>query len=387
MDKLNVFYFCSSLNPRLDYWLLEQLSDSSDINLILIDVYELLCPPLSNHEAQSSMLYEYDISIRSYDRLYDFLETIGKGDIAFAGTGGGVHQIIRRYLTEKCVFVICDTTFGLPFIGNNRKKEYSSSFRKIRSRSNLRFLKKKIAQFIGYKRSSMNSIDERKKYLYLLTSGRKSHLSFKFVSDCKNRLSFYHRSVISNSKTKINEGSFALFIDQAIPFHRDNVRKGYNYDEHLDSYYKSLKSFLHTIEDKYSCKVIVSLHPRHSKQSKQYFKGFICYEGETSSLIRDSQFVIVHFSTCIYDAVYRRKPIVFFENELIRMHHDYDFMKYISSLLCCNIVSSVDDCIIDINEDAYDSFIEDYVIQKPTDANKDLTSLLISEFGNDKKVS
>lgn len=116
-------------------------------------------------------------------------------------------------------------------------------------------------------------------------------------------------------KTLSNEnhlvgGKYWVFIDEYLPYHPD-LKEQTNIKVDPDLYYLELRRFFHHIEEKYKVKVVVASHPRgdYSKHPEAY-KGFQVFRYVTNDLIKDSEVVLSHFSTCDSYVTLYHKPII-----------------------------------------------------------------------------
>ncbi len=391
MLTMKIYYFCNSVTPSIDYWMLNEFKQKN-IPVILVDISDVFIPHLK-HMDEKNEKCDFDYVLSEPSELIDFCHTIDKRDVAFVPTIAGLMKEVRYVLTSNDVKVVCDTSFGLPLVERNaahvkkknkvkklallvKDKGFLSSMAKL-IKIRIERLKRKVLvkkNDEGTRARNINRNRKLRENLHLIVSGRKSHYGFRIVNNALNHIKIGHPSVKLESATKENT-KYIVFIDQAIPFHRDAKRKGYDYEEYADAYYKDVVGFLDRVKECHpDCEVVVALHPR-SEHNNANYGDIRCIKGETMSLILKSKFVITHYSTAIFTAVYHRKPIIFLRTPLIDIHHDSIYLDEFSKLTGANILREDSEVPSDINvnKDRYESFIEDFIFQ--SDARDDINSI------------
>ncbi|GAL37536.1 hypothetical protein JCM19240_683 [Vibrio maritimus] len=398
-----IYYFSSSLSPLNDYWILKELL-ANNIEVKVINIYDLINDSSKDIAVKNAQVEYYRVC-RSSNELESVLASIVKGNIAFAPTGGGVSQEIRYKLAEKGVSVVCDTTFSLPIVplstDMSNNAHYSNPIQKVLRvfqtkgavgfiRHCVDFIKSRLPVRISVKINKRRTINLNKirENTYLVTSGAKNHLAYRLISDAYNQIKIGHFSTVCRESKlrRVVDGSYWVFIDQALPFHRDSKRVGINYEHFADDYYHSLVSYFNYIEESTNKKVVVALHPRTEETYAEYFTGYDTFKGLTEELIEYSEGIISHFSTCIYSAVYLKKPVIIVTNRLMDMHHDVRRMHDFSQRLKIPIID-IDkqypldfESHIDVDKVAYQRFTENYI--KQSDAKDDTAvNILREKFG------
>jgi hypothetical protein len=166
-----------------------------------------------------------------------------------------------------------------------------------------------------------------RKLLFLKTA------DFHILGGSKNR-ELYIRLALTNKNTRITHlhsldyeafldvyndndrqvnGKYWVFIDEYLPFHPDAQHPDFKNEPILDPklYYQELRDFFHFIEDSLHVRVIIASHPRgdYGKHPEAY-EGFSVFRFLTNKLIKDSEVVLSHFSTCEGYAALFQKPII-----------------------------------------------------------------------------
>lgn len=385
----DVYYFSSSLSPLNDYWILKELLENN-ISVKVIDIYGLINDESKDIAVENTQVEFFKVCASVFE-LDDVLVSIGFGQIVFAPAGGGISEKIRNDLTVKGVSVVCDTTYSLPIVSLSMKmgdnEHYNNPVLNVLrvfrtkgiggfTRHCLDFMRAKFPFALTIEKKTSND-EKRRENTYLVTSGAKNHLAYPLVRDAYNQIKVGHFSVICR-ETKLKRvvsDDYWVFIDQAIPFHRDAKRVGVNYEPFADGYYQSLINFFKFVEESTNKKVIIALHPRTAESYASHFTGFDTYKGVTEELIEYSDGIISHFSTCIYSAVYLKKPVVLITNELMNMHHDvrrmYDFSERLNkSVIDIDKQTPYEfESHADVDVIAYRHFEENYI--KQSDAKDD----------------
>lgn len=396
---MNIYYFCSSATPSVDYWILAALKQK-DVDVTTVDLKELLIPNLLSIEEHIEE-YPYDFCFDNIDDLIEFCDNkISENDIVFMPTYKKYLHEIRERLARKNVKIVCDTSFGLPAV--NRVKEVNSKLRKfhtyreingftntVKAIINVRvdrfkiklrnlFSTKKVD--LSYKKETLRKLKEN---TYIIVSGEKSHFSFQSVNGAMNHIKIPHSSIAAHlNESNYSNDRYIVFVDQAIPYHRDVKRRGYDYVSYAKRYYEEVRNFLIQVQEDFPDKeVVVALHPRSAHANANYGK-VKCIKGITDQLIKESYFIVTHFSTSIYSAIYFRKPIVFLTTELIDIHYDNIYMHTFHDLIGGQLLSSKDKVDADIKIDCrrYQEFQESYILQSDTNTSIKAVDIIVKKL-------
>ena len=146
----------------------------------------------------------------------------------------------------------------------------------------------------------------------------------------------YEECLINNNPNRFNY-KYAVFVDQFLPFHTDNLDAGIKIEPSI--YYERLNAFFDYVEDRYNLKIVVAAHPRSNYEDyDDCFKGRAVIKNDTCTLIKYSEFVIYHFSNSLgYLAIYK-KPVIVISTEEVYYH----FGESIDSVCDCLGVKRVD---------------------------------------------
>lgn len=147
---------------------------------------------------------------------------------------------------------------------------------------------------------------------------------FKKVRLCGNKcpVVFFHSSnyeecLLNKDKERIIRDKYCVFVDQFLPYHSDLIAKGIKIDP--KQYYSRLNALFAVIEKEYNIKVVVAAHPKADyKLHSECFPNNSVYYNQTCRLIKDSEFVIYHFSDSLsYVAVYKKPVLVAADQEVL----------------------------------------------------------------------
>lgn len=174
-------------------------------------------------------------------------------------------------------------------------------------------------------------------------------------------------------------GKYCVFLDQYVPYHPDNISAGIIVNP--EKYYRELEAFFQFIEEKYSVKVVIAVHPRAdyakhpdvlSKYQKIRFK--------TAELVRDSEFVIAHYSNSVSMAAIFEKPMILITtDDLNKYQVSVSAQKQIAELFGCSIYDISENIYenglpekIEIDTGKYEKFVYEYMCTQKGVLNKNV---------------
>lgn len=180
----------------------------------------------------------------------------------------------------------------------------------------------------------------------------------------------YEDCLMNLDKSRLLEKRYCVFIDQFLPYHPDLIADGF----HLNAanYYKKMNYFFDIVEKLYNLEVVIAAHPRANYDL--YLNAFgkrKILKNQTCRLIKDSEFVLCHFSNSLgYVAVFNKPVIVVTTNDINCKFHDS--IDIICSLLGTtetnidnlnkndNLKELLDKKLI-VNKSIYDEYIKKYM--------------------------
>jgi len=170
-----------------------------------------------------------------------------------------------------------------------------------------------------------------------------------------------------NSLKTLNK-QYAVFLDQAVPFHNDNIRM--NMFIEPKKYYSSLENFFNFLKKKYQIETIVCAHPRSNNELTKYIKNYLVVKNQTIKYVENSSFVISHCSLAINFAVMYNKPILFIYNEVLKQNRAADHIEEITAIsnifgkkpINIDAIHNLDlKKEIEINKLKYEKYFKDYI--------------------------
>jgi len=110
----------------------------------------------------------------------------------------------------------------------------------------------------------------------------------------------------------VPKGAYAVFLDQAGPFHPDAIFVDKPAAVPAEDYYPELVSFFERVEQELGLQVVVAAHPRsYYDRLPDYFKGRRVIRDKTLQLVKNAELVMMHDSTAINFVVLHHRPAVF----------------------------------------------------------------------------
>lgn len=171
-----------------------------------------------------------------------------------------------------------------------------------------------------------------------------------------------------------NDYSFAVFLDEYVPFHPDYLLLGYAPFSRPEEYYPSLCRFFTYLENKLGIKIVIAAHPRSDyDKHPDYFEGRQVIKGKTIELIKNSQFVVAHSTTSVNMAVLFQKSIIFISTNSLSISPQGPLIDIMARTLgkrvinidnACEIIAEND---LTINEEVYKKYKNDYIKREGSD--------------------
>lgn len=188
----------------------------------------------------------------------------------------------------------------------------------------------------------------------------------------------YQLTLLTKDDNNLSNRRYIVFLDQYLPFHPDNIMRGFNYD--ADDYYKRMNSLFERIEKNFSCEVIIAGHPavvNRKKYSEFYNNRKVEYDC-TLNLIRGSIATIAHFSTAIsFSVIYDKKIVFVFTEDMKRKSP----VQYSTGRTMCEMLDSSFIYLSDnedynlppdlsINQFAYEDYKKKFLVNKKTNKRR-----------------
>jgi hypothetical protein len=157
----------------------------------------------------------------------------------------------------------------------------------------------------------------------------------------------------TDSRPRLVEGRYAVFLDSNLPYHSDLTFCGYTRLE-PHRYFRALNRFFGLLEQSYGVRIAIAAHPRASYDEAS-FEGRPLIRMSTAVLVRDAEFVLSHTSTSMSYAVLNNKPLLFLYTADMATHYENSFvreMRCFADVLrapICNVDEITDGAAVDVH--------------------------------------
>mgnify|MGYP000271146221 CR=1 FL=1 len=357
---INDFYIEDALlhNYNIEYWDLS--------HLIFPDIF---------YKEKSNLSYEF--IFKNLDQVKSRLKYLDIDKSLF------ILNFTYRFNVVKIFFLLtqynCKTGYfargALPTIKSNNLE---FSLRLISFMSNPKkmfyFLKNKLAQIIV-------KTGLVKPYTIVFNAGFRGTdtIGYNFINKTSSNfvnINYFDFDDFLSTKLSLRfiAEKYCVFHDEYLPLHPDFSMLGIK-TVNSDLYYIELNNFFDLIERKFKVKVVIAAHPKAEKyKTSDMFNNRQVFFGKISSLIKFSEFSILHGSSSVSYSILNVKPCVFITlnsikinmptyNRIIRSFADILGQPYIN----INTVSSSDLLIIPVNTIKYDSYKYNYLTSKESE--------------------
>ena len=189
-------------------------------------------------------------------------------------------------------------------------------------------------------KKTFDSLVKNKKKIpdFLILSGKKSLVDKRYPTGRKTTLikahSYdYDRFIETLNHDGNNLGEYAVFLDQYLPHHPDNLDPNKQPDCNIDDYYPPINDFFQNIEVILELKIIIAAHPRSNYEAiGNPFNGRRIIFGKTQSLVKNSKLVFTHFSTSLSFAILYKKPVIFLTHKKLSSYKKMQIKTMASSI-------------------------------------------------------
>lgn len=128
----------------------------------------------------------------------------------------------------------------------------------------------------------------------------------------------YEEYLQKRQMPKIRTDRYAVYLDEDIAGHRDNVEMGLAHPVTEEKFFGALRQFFTRFQQKTGMPVVVAAYPSARYDTRPgLLKGIEVVTGETAALIPGASFVFAHASTAISFPILWRCPIVFLTSDEI----------------------------------------------------------------------
>tara|TARA_B100000965_G_scaffold363491_2_gene346311 strand:+ start:2180 stop:3499 length:1320 start_codon:yes stop_codon:yes gene_type:complete len=118
---------------------------------------------------------------------------------------------------------------------------------------------------------------------------------------------------------------FAVFVDGGITGLPDNVIWDLKGPSEPEAYFRQLRATLDRVERDLNIPIVIARHPKSSYRQEdldRLFGGRQTFGNLTASLVRESKFILMHYSTAVSFAAIFKKPVLFLSSEIVRAGDD-----------------------------------------------------------------
>jgi hypothetical protein len=193
---------------------------------------------------------------------------------------------------------------------------------------------------------------------FFITATEKSMVGYNYPTGPQTKMIFVHSydydTYIEEKEKGFEEcPKYAVFIDEFIPFHPDWRYQNSKPPTIPGEYYPLLNRFFDYIESKYGFEVKIAAHPASNyDELPDYYAGRKIIKGKTAELIKNSSFVIEHYSGARSFAVLFKKPIIFITtNDMKKSHEFHPQVDYLANWLGKKVLNINENLEIDIESE------------------------------------
>ena len=254
--------------------------------------------------------------------------------------------------------------------------------------------KKPVKKIMTLFKNKLKKNEDNFSYDYFLIGG-KVGLNYSSGKNAKVIIkghAFDYDIFLTPNKKKITNHlkSYAIFLDQCLPFHPTAAFMGEKSKATKEKYFPALNNFFNDFEAKTGLEVIFAAHPRSRYDLyPEYLYGRKYFMNKTPELVINSEIVLLHTSTALSFAVLYKKPIAFLtSNEIMKSYDDFRIHSFSRSMN--SLMFNIDDKnnysriphnnkIFCVNEKKYQEYKDNY-IKFPGTAEKNLWDIFLDNI-------
>jgi hypothetical protein len=208
---------------------------------------------------------------------------------------------------------------------------------------------------------------------YFIYGGEKAHFSHLPMDARTKKVSAhsfdYNRFLkLKESGASLKSKKFAVYLDEYIPFHPDQLLGVYRCPVTPESYHKKINTFFDLVEKTEGIEIKIAAHPKSKYHTMSTaFGSREIIKGQTDQLIQNSEFVMGHTSTSLGMAFMFRRPIIILQLNEFR---GSTYGKWVESMASSVGAGPfyVEDAeslhwraALKINDKAFENYIKNYV--------------------------
>jgi hypothetical protein len=204
----------------------------------------------------------------------------------------------------------------------------------------------------------------------VVVSGKKSVVSTGYNHETVQAHNLDYDIYLALKATEVPAEEYAVFIDQDLCFHPDNIRADIDSYVTPSRYFPALCRGLRRISALLKVGIRIAAHPRASYR----YRGADCFEGipveygKTAELIRSCRLVLCHFSTAAQFGVLFKKPVVFLTTDELASSAGAVYVEEFAAALGKSVVNLDGDLEgvnwqkeLQVDEQRYDAYRNEYI--------------------------
>jgi hypothetical protein len=296
--------------------------------------------------------------------------------------------VSKLYAMKKCLQL--SDCIIVDFLGESI---FSSIIKKIISKKNNHIVKIQVGLIPSYPRTRKFFISKIFRYLRVIVNisikwvfGLRDSVDTLFLGGlagentasakiAKNKVSLFSfdydlflKSDAFNSRGRLIEGEYNVFLDEDFIFHTDFEHLGITVPKSLLNYYEELNCFFDLIEKESEIPVVWCLHPRSViSRVEPLLGGRRFFQHETIELVKNCRSVFLHQSTSISFPVIYKKAMIFLTSNGIDDTWFGKNIEYLAGMferrpLCINDApENFQSYTTDPNSNSYEFFFHSYI--------------------------
>ena len=241
----------------------------------------------------------------------------------------------------------------------------------------IRLLKKFIDLFTKPKKFFYNFFENKYyalKKIYLpdvlvlggLVASRKSKVANKILAhsfDYDVYLKLKNKPISSNN-------SYAVFLDEDMVKHPDNIIQNLGSPVNEFQYYSVLIKFLKKFEIDTGLQIKFAIHPKsRSNNLHNLLKGISLYKENTAELVKNSSMVLLHSSTSLSYAILFKKPAIFLTSNELKKSWIGNRIDNFANIINGQLINMSNDLdkkldtqsLLKIDEGKYNNYLDQYL--------------------------
>jgi hypothetical protein len=182
---------------------------------------------------------------------------------------------------------------------------------------------------------------------------------------------------------------YAVYLDEDITGHEDNLEMGLAAPASADQYYPALSQFFDMYQLISSQRILIAGYPGEKSKFKNHFKDREIRYQQTAQLVKGASLVFAHASTAISFAILWKKPIIFLTSNQIAKSWYQPWIEAPQLLLKARLINIDACCAQDLGDlqaidiASYNSY-KNYFIKSLESQNDSLWNIVKTTLLQDK---